>query len=353
MPGLFRHIILFSLILFSIRSMAQTAMPDTVCVGTRRTYSVNTPAVPSTYTWTIDGVQQSSTRNSVVVDWNVPGVYTITVQEHPVNGCDGDIRSGKVYVNPIPIPNAGADITACFGKDIRLDGSGSLNYLWTPSIYLSNPRVANPSILQAPPGIHQYYLTVIDAAGCRSVKTDTVTVKITAAPKLFAGRDTMIAINQPLQLNAVDVNNAGFVSYSWSPSFGLNNPLIKNPVAITNREITYVITARTAEGCQSGDDIKVTVFQQADIYVPTAFTPNNDGKNDLAKAIPVGIREFRFFRIYNRWGETIFNTNDPSRGWDGRIGGMEQSNAVFVWMAEGIDFKGNLISKKGTITLIR
>ena len=84
-----------------------------------------------------------------------------------------------------------------------------------------------------------------------------------------------------------------------------------------------------------------------------AFTPNGDGRNDLAKAIPVGIREFRYFAIYNRWGETIFTTKDPSKGWDGRVAGVLQDNAVFVWMAQGVDFKGNLISKKGTITLIK
>jgi gliding motility-associated-like protein len=350
----FKHIIFILLFLSGTGiALAQTAMPDTVCIGTRRTYSVNSPAVPSTYTWKVDGVLQTSTTNALSILWNTAGVYTLTVQEHPQNGCDGDIRSGTVYVNPVPVPNAGSDITACFGKDIRLDGSGSINYQWTPSIYLSNPSAPNPNVVLAPPGTYQYYLTVSDANGCKSVKQDSVIVKITAAPKIFAGRDTAIAINQPLQLNVIDINNVGFVSYSWSPASTLNNPRIANPMAITDRDVTYVVTVRTAEGCQAGDDIKVTVFQQADIYVPTAFTPNGDGRNDFAKAIPVGIREFRYFMIYNRWGETIFTTKDPSKGWDGKLAGVLQDNAVFVWMAQGVDFKGNLISKKGTITLIK
>lgn len=349
-----RHIILSLLLIFSAsQAVAQTAMPDTVCVGTFRTYSVNSPSVPSTYTWKIDGVVQSSDRNSISVTWTTPGVFTITVQEHPVTGCDGDIRSGLVYVNPPPVPNAGTDITACFGKDIRLDGSGSVNYQWSPSTYLSGTNIPNPRVIHAPPGIYNYYLTVMDAAGCKSVKADTVIVRITPAPKVFAGKDTAIAINQPLQLNVVDVNNTGFVSYSWSPSAGLNNPFIKNPVAITDRDITYAVTVRTAEGCQGGDDITVKVFQRADLYVPTAFTPNGDGLNDFAKVITVGIKELRFFTIYNRWGEVVFSTTDASKGWDGRKGGMEQSNAVFVWSAQGVDYMGNIINRKGTITLIR
>lgn len=349
-----RHIIVYLLMIFSAgHAVAQTAMPDTVCVGMNRTYSVNDPSVPSSYTWKIDGVTQSSTRNSINVTWNTPGVFTITVQEHPVTGCDGDVRTGLVYVNLPPIPNAGPDITACFGKEIRLDGSGSVNYQWSPSTYLSSATVPNPRVIQAPPGVYNYYLTVSSSTGCKSVKTDTVTVHITAAPKVFVGRDTAIAINQPLQLNVTDVSNTGFVSYSWSPSTGLNNPFIKNPVAITDRDITYIVTVRTAEGCQGGDDIKVKVFRDADLYVPTAFTPNGDGLNDFAKVIPVGIRELRFFTIYNRWGEAVFTTTDASRGWDGRKGGMEQSSAVFVWTAQGVDYKGNLITKKGTLTLIR
>lgn len=154
-------------------------------------------------------------------------------------------------------------------------------------------------------------------------------------------------------MNVNDINNTGFVSYAWFPSTGLNNPFVKNPVAITDRDIAYTVTVRTAEGCQGGDDITVKVFQRADLYVPTAFTPNGDGLNDFAKVIPVGIRELRFFTIYIRWGEVVFTTNDPSKGWDGRKSGAEQSNAVFVWMARGVDYKGNIINRKGTVTLIR
>jgi gliding motility-associated-like protein len=188
---------------------------------------------------------------------------------------------------------------------------------------------------------------------CASLKPDTVIVKILAPPKVFAGNDTSIAINQPLQLNTVDINNAGFVSYSWSPGFGLNNTLIKNPVAITDRDMTYVVTVRTADGCQGGDDIKVKVFARADLYVPTAFTPNGDGLNDFAVVIPVGIKELKYFSIFNRWGEMVFTTADARKGWNGRWGGTEQPNSVFVWEAKAIDYKGNVISKRGTVTLIR
>jgi hypothetical protein len=69
--------------------------------------------------------------------------------------------------------------------------------------------------------------------------------------------------------------------------------------------------------------------------------------------IPVGIKELKFFNVYNRWGELVFFTKDFTKGWDGSYKGKDQGTFTFVWMAEGIDFKGNVIRKKGTVTIIR
>ena len=341
------------LLLGILQANAQIAMPDTVCVGITRLYHVNDPTISSVYTWKIDGTIQMATTNQINITWNTPGIFSLSVQEHPATGCDGDIRSGLVYVNPPPVANAGLDISACFGKNIQINGSGGKIYQWSPSTYLSASNIPNPLIISAPPGLYNYYLSVSSVAGCRSLKNDTVTVLIKALPNVFAGRDTSIALNEPLQLNAIDINNAGIISYSWSPSFGLNNPLIKTPIAITDRDIIYTVTVNTAEDCQGSDDIKVKVFQRADLYVPTAFTPNGDGLNDFAIVIPVGIRELKYFSIFSRWGEMVFTTNDASKGWNGKWKGDDQPNAVFVWMAQAIDYKGNIINKKGTVTLIR
>ena len=89
------------------------------------------------------------------------------------------------------------------------------------------------------------------------------------------------------------------------------------------------------------------------IYVPTGFTPNGDGLNDLLKVVPYGIKEFKHFTLYNRWGELVFRTTDPAKGWDGRINGKDQDTGVCVWVAEAVDFSDKLISIKGTTTLIR
>jgi gliding motility-associated-like protein len=356
MFNLIRHISAWLLVLFSTADVvAQVAMPDTVCMGTSRIYKVNDAVTPSTYTWKIDGITQTSTRNELSVTWSTPGIYQISVQEHAINGCDGDIRSGTVYVNTPLVPNAGPDTIVCFGSTVRLSGSGGIQYQWSPPTYLSNPGVSNPIVNIPVAGTYLFTLNV-SGNGCGALLKDTVSVIILPEAKISAGNDTSIAINQPLQLNAIDKSNSGFVNYVWSPSFGLNNSLIKNPVAslsTISNGITFRITATTSNGCIDNDEITIKVFKSADIYVPTAFTPNHDGLNDFAVVIPVGIKELRYFRIFNRWGALVFETKDASKGWDGKYNGQGQDSFVFVWMAEGVDYNGNVISRKGTVTIIR
>ncbi|MDB5279015.1 MAG: hypothetical protein JWR61_3970 [Ferruginibacter sp.] len=88
-------------------------------------------------------------------------------------------------------------------------------------------------------------------------------------------------------------HNLGFSNYQWSPAFGLNNIFIKNPVAIIDRDVTYTVTATIVAGCIAKDDVRVRFYQGPEIYVPNAFTPNNDSKNDLFKPILIGIKELK------------------------------------------------------------
>lgn len=354
-----QHISIWLLLLVStVQSKAQIAMPDTVCMGTNRTYKVNDAATPSTYTWKVDGTLQTSTKNDINITWNIPGTYLLTVQEHANNGCDGDIRSGYVYVLPPPVANAGPDAVVCFGVSPRLNGSGGNTYLWSPATYLSNPVIANP-VMNAPfAGVYRYNLEVTDAFGCKALKKDTVVITILPPIKVFAGNDTAIAVNQQLQLNALDVNNSGFINYLWTPSSGLNSSTIKNPIAlfnstIGNNGITYTVIAQTNNGCTATDDINVKVFVQADIYVPNAFTPNNDGLNDVLRPILAGIKELKYFAVYNRYGQQIFKTAEQGKGWNGTVQGEMQNTGAFAWVAEAVDYKGNTIKKKGMAVLIR
>jgi gliding motility-associated-like protein len=341
------------LLLSITKASAQTAMPDTVCIGTVRQYKVNDATVPSTYVWMINGVTQSSNKNTFSVTWNNAGTFTVTVQEYAATGCPGDLRTGIVVVKPFPIPNAGPDATICFGSSYQLKGSGGILYQWTPPSFLSNTNIPNPVVNVPGAGTYRYVLNVTDANGCTSNTKDTIVLTVLPEAKIFAGNDTSIAINQPLQLNAVDVNGSNFNSYNWSPSFGLNNAFIKDPLSITNRDVTYIVTARNAAGCVATDDIKVRVFQGPELYVPNAFTPNGDGLNDVIRPICAGIRELKRFSVFNRYGQMVFTTTKVGEGWNGIFLGEKQNAGAFTWIAEAIDYKGNVINRKGIAILIR
>ncbi|MEO6490330.1 MAG: choice-of-anchor L domain-containing protein [Ferruginibacter sp.] len=255
-------------------------------------------------------------------------------------------------VNPAPHANAGVDSTICFGASIQLAGSGGVVFSWQPSTYLSNSSAIDPIVMQ--PVTITYNLTVTDINGCVSLSTDPVIITVSPPAKLDAGRDTSIAIKQPLQLSATDVNNTGFINYTWSPTTGLNNPFIKNPIAILSDEVTFlIVTASTASHCVGIDTIRVKTFKGPEIYVANAFTPNGDGLHEYLKAFPVGIRSFSYFRIYNRYGQMVFATTNQNKGWDGRIKGVVQNMSSFVWIAEAIDYTGKILQRKGTTMIIQ
>jgi gliding motility-associated-like protein len=123
--------------------------------------------------------------------------------------------------------------------------------------------------------------------------------------------------------------------------------------------VDYVMKALVDEACGGTQSIKSFRLVNCNapgigtgVYVPTGFTPNSDGRNDVLRAIPYGIREFKHFTIYNRWGEVVFRTTDPLRGWDGRVNGKMQNSGVFIWMVEVIDVYDKPLQLRGTTTLI-
>jgi gliding motility-associated-like protein len=198
-----------------------------------------------------------------------------------------------------------------------------------------------------------YYLTVTDSKGCESLKNDSVKIVILPEPKVFAGRDTSISVGQQLQLNAIDISNSGFVNYNWSPSFGLSNSLVRNPLAVLDRNMTYIVTATSAEGCNATDDIKITLILVPEILVPNAFSPNNDLINNSFKPILRGIKSLKHFSIYNRYGELVFTTSTQGVGWDGTYKGKPQNIGGYVWVIEAEAFNGTAFIRKGSVVLIR
>ncbi len=165
-----------------------------------------------------------------------------------------------------------------------------------------------------------------------------------------AGNDTIAAFEQPVQLDANGYPNQRYI---WTPSFGLSNDTIVNPIALNKIETTYYLYSITKEGCEKNSKVNIKRYTGPALYIPNAFTPNDDHINDVVHVFPVGIKKFIHFSIYNRWGNLVFRTTDPSKGWDGKYKGVLQSNNVFIAVSEAIDYRANSLKYKGTISVLK
>lgn len=316
-----------------------------ICDGTSKQLQPNTNA--TIFTWTPSaGLSDTTIRNPIANPTATTKYYLTAV----LGRCTTN-DSMTVIVNPAPIPDAGPDGDICYGRSYTLQGSGGAQYNWTPALYLNTTVGANP--VATPTITTTYTLSVIDAIGCHSLITDNVKVVVSRPMRINTYPfDTVGYPGQQIQLLAT---SAG-ITYSWSPAIRINNTSIPNPIVTVGNlgdDIIYEVVGTTAEGCKGEGYVHIRVSKGPAIYTPTGFTPNNDGKNDKFIPIPVGIKSYRYFKVFNRWGQVIFSTTRMGEGWDGTIAGKEQPSGVYVWAIEGIAFDNRVITNKGTVTLIR
>jgi PKD repeat protein len=294
------------------------------------------------YSWTPAATLNNPTLKSPLAVPKATTTYQVRASIGKCNATD-DITLRAV---PYPQVNAGKDTIICFQDTAQLNASVTASrFAWNSANGLSSPNVLNPSAY--PIRTTTYTLIAYDTLGCPKPGIDQV--RVTVRPPIIAnaGNDTSIVVNQPLQLTAT-----GAEFFKWSPGFGLNSTTTSRPVAILNDHMTYVMHTSTIEGCFAVDTIHVKVFKTLpDIFVPNAFAPN--GSNRLLRPVAVGISKFEYFRVYNRWGQMVFHTTEAGRGWDGTINGKLQDGGTFVWMVQGKDYTGKMVSKRGTAVLIR
>lgn len=297
------------------------------------------------FVWTPAATLDDPTKkNPIAVPVDPLTNYVVVASIGKCNATD----TVRVRTVPYPFANAGAPVTICYDDTTQLNANMiASSFSWSPINTLLNFHTLSPQAY--PLQTTSYVLTVYDVLGCPKPSRDTVVVTVRPPIVAFAGNDTAIVVGQPLRLNAT-----GGILYTWTPPTGLSRTDIRNPVAVLNDNMTYVVRAYTPENCEDYDTINVIVFKtQPDIFVPNAFTPGKARNNLFRPAKTPGIDKLDFFRVYNRWGQMVFSTNEVGRGWDGTIGGKPQDSGTYVWMVQGTDFTGKRVFKKGTMVLIR
>lgn len=178
-----------------------------------------------------------------------PVTATVTVLANNL-GCSGNPSVFTIAVNPLPIPNAGADTSFCAGGSVVLSGSGGGNYAWLPASNLNNSTIANPTA--SPPSTTVFTLTVTNSFGCSAA--DMVTVTVNPLPAVSGGPNKIIC-----QGNSVQLSGSGASQYAWAPASSLSNPAIANPLASPTVTTQYTVTGTDAFGCSKQAVVTVVV----------------------------------------------------------------------------------------------
>jgi gliding motility-associated-like protein len=256
-----------------------------------------------------------------------------------------------ITVSPYPVAKLGNDTSICFGDKIQLHGfANSISFKWTPINSLLNAATLNP--IAGPSKNTLYILTATGFQQCAKSASDSILITVIPPVHAFAGNDTTVTVDEPLVLHA-----AGGEKYLWTPALYMNDATLQNPTILLGDDvdsIRYKLKVTTTEGCIGEDEIKIVVFKTGpQIFVPDAFTPNHDGRNDGLYPVLVGMRQLDFFKVYNRFGQIVFNTSEIGKAWDGTLGGKEQPTGTFVYVIQAVNYKGQTVLKKGTVLLIR
>jgi gliding motility-associated-like protein len=287
-----------------------------LCEGQTMPYNFN--LANATYVW-----NNASRLPSFTV--TRAGLYWLQVTQ---NGCSrGD--SIEVAYKSLPVVDLGHDTILCEGVSKQLQAlNANASYQWST-------EATNAFINVVQPG--RYWVSV-DLNGC--VKKDTIAIDYTYLPRFSLGSDTFLCTGHTLLLDP-GTNNGRFLwqDGSTAQTFAVTQPGV------------YRLTVRNDCGDKT-DDIVITKGI-CKLFMPNTFTPNRDGRNELFRVkYPQFIKTFSM-QVLSRWGEVVFSTKDPSKGWDGRYKGLDQPEGNYLWIISLTDIDGNSGSYKGNVLLIR
>jgi gliding motility-associated-like protein len=274
----------------------------------------------------------------------VTTIYHVVVTD--VNDCSNS-DSIKVSVRPPAIFSISPDAGACANIPTQLLASGGNTYLWSPASLVSDPAIRNPttSITSS-----TTYSVLIKENTCGTSANLSTTLTLLPGLSISANKSNDL----DCYTSSATLSATGADQYIWSPATGLNNVNVAEPIAKPFATQKYIVKGTDADGCFGFDS--VTVFGNYTdrlVYnMANAFSPNNDGVNDCYGIKYFGVISDFTFMIFNRWGQQMFSTNDPSACWDGTFQGQNAPIGTYVYYIRAITACGTT-EKKGTVVLIR
>lgn len=301
------------------------------------------------YTWEPSATVNCNPCNPAFASPKEVTTYTVTGTDK--YGC-ANTDMVTVRLKTKTISKGFGDTTVCRGVVVPLHDSGATKFTWIPAAGLSDPTIADP---MASPDTTTNYLVIAQLGSCIP-DSNYILVTIHPVPSVDAGPDQTIVNGSSAQIRAAGTN---ITSLSWGGDSTLSCNNCPNPIATPFITTTYIINVTSSFGCPGTDSVKINVYcDKSQIFVPNTFTPNGDGENDVFYPRGRGITIVKSFRIYNRWGQMMFERkniqlNDASNAWDGWFMGDSPRPDVYVWVVDAVCDAGDPINVKGDVTIIR
>jgi gliding motility-associated-like protein len=310
----------------------------------------------TTYDWKLDQGITSGLATPANRQFTAHGTYSTRLRIASAFGCEDSARMG-LYVYPSPTVSLIGD-TACNGEEFYFTGNASVSpgniqrYEWDFGDGGTSTQ-QNPVHTYTSSGTYNVRLRAITDMGCDATVNIPGAALSLVRPKANFVSNYLGSRGFETDYTFTDRSTGGD-QWLWDLGDG-NTSTDQNPKHTYNdtgrMRVTQYVT--NSDGCFDSTSQFLWLKPELAWRVPTAFTPNGDKLNDILTPIPVGIAEFQFFRLYNRWGQLVFSTTEVGKGWNGLINGREQGSDTFVWHVRGVDYTGRVIDKKGATTLVR
>jgi gliding motility-associated-like protein len=336
-----------------------TASRDTGCVTNNSFTFTNSSTVSDgsamNYLWQFsDGTTQTST--DAVKSFSATGNFTVRLITTTGNSCADTSAFYTVRI----MPNGKADFSwdsVCIDRPMqylnlsRENNSPRVSYSWSlqdgnPDVLTKNP----PAVTYANAGTIDVVLR-LTTLGCEAYP-DSVVKKVQVNKPKPGIRYRDITVPQGAK-KFINVRDSVGNLYSWQPQVQLSSYNSRFAEFTATEDVLYKIKITDKHTCITTDTLQMLILKKPGYYLPSAFTPNGDGLNDIARPYLVGMKSLKSFSIFNRWGSLIFYSTKEGEGWDGKSKGVAQDSGVYVWMLEFYTYDNKLVTEKGTITLIR